>query len=325
MNYDTVIRNIEKNGTATISHVSEVVEQLLAAYDDEQMENWGRLQQLMELLATAQIYNGNADHYHNLAVSLARADQYKMACDVLKIGLQFYGESIDLLADFLEYVACYNEISEGKIYFDKLMKIDKKQWNWRAFNFSIDYLSARLSMDSEEEKQKDNACIDELVKQFQMYHETDERAYFAEYTVAESRNEGKEAVLKLEKVISEKRLKAPRCTLKIAEYYFDHGNYESAEKYIKLCKTYMTAPDMVLEPGNIYVFSALCGICQLYSKGIDKARETDGAEFEKFVKNIYRDCEAAGAIYNRRKFSRYKELEIQRDILEKLSGIPYYE
>lgn len=322
MNYETIVKNIELSKTVTISHVNEVIDELLAAYDDDQPESWECVYKLLQLLETAEKYNGSSDHYHNLAVSLARADQYDYACDILKIGLQFYGYSMDLLADFLAYAAQCNRISEGQSYFEKLMKTEKKYWNWRAFNFSIDYLLARITIESNEEQQKgDNACIDELLKQFQEYHKNDEKAYFAEYTVAAFRNEEETAIVKLEEFINNNDINATRCTMKVAEYYFNCGQYDLAEKYIKRCKTYITTSDPSVEPGYIYMLSALCGMCQIYTIGIDKLVQQ--SKIEDYVKPIYKDCEAANAIYHRNKFSRYKSLEMQREVLEKLSGIPY--
>ncbi len=48
-------------------------------------------------------------------------------------------------------------------------------------------------------------------------------------------------------------------------------------------------------------------------------------DLEKQVKNVYVECEAAGAIYNRRRFQEYRELEMQHDIWEALSEIKDYE
>ncbi len=41
-------------------------------------------------------------------------------------------------------------------------------------------------------------------------------------------------------------------------------------------------------------------------------------DLEKQVKDVYVECEAAGAIHNRRRFQGYSELEMQHDILEAL-------
>lgn len=323
MNYETIIKNIEMSKTVTISHVNEVVEELLAAYDDEQMESWERIYQLMQLIQTAQIYNGSSDDYHNFAVVLARASQYNLACDILKIGIRFYGESMDLLADYLAYASKCNKMSEAQIYFDKLMGIEKKYWNWRAFDFSIDYLSARIAQVSDKKLQEeDKSCIDKLLKEFQEYHNKDEKAYFAEYLVAVSRNEEEKGISRLEEIVNKNDFKATRCTMKIAEYYFDNGQYELAEQYIKKCKTFVTTSELSVEPGYIYVLSALCRMCILYEVGIDTLEKD---KMEECVRAIYKDCEAASAIYHRHKFSRYKELETQRDILERLSGVPYLE
>lgn len=324
MNYETVMKNIELNKTVTISHINDVIDQLLKSYEDEQEKSWERVYEITQALKTVDTYNGNSNHYHNLAVSLARENQYGLACDVLEIGLRFFGESMDLLADFLAYASQCNRISEGQVYFDKLMNIERKLWNWRAFDFSIDYLSGRILKPSNKEQQeKDTACIDELLVQYQKFHPKDEKAYFAEYVVMASRNKEEEAILKLEEIINKNKLKAPRCTLKIAEYYFDCGEYDLTEKYINQCKIFVTTQELCVEPGNVYMLSALCGICKIYEEGIEKLQ--DKGELDQRVKNVYKDCKTASAIYNRRRFQGYKELEIQHDILETLSGIKDYE
>lgn len=323
MNYETVMNNIELNKTITISHIIDVIEQLLKSYEDEQEQSWEQIYQLIRAMKAVDIYNGNSDHYHNLAVTLAREDQYGLACDVLEIGLRFFGESMDLLADFIAYATQCNRMTEGQMYLDKLMTIERALWNWRAFDFSIDFLSERAKIQDEEQQIKDNACIDELLLQYQKYFPKDEKAYFAEYTVMTSRNKEEEAILKLEEIVSKNNFKAPRCALKIAEYYFDGGEYDLAEKYINQCKIYVTASELSVEIGNVYMLSALCGMCKIYKEGIEKLR--NNGELKTLVEKVYIECKAAGAIYNRRRFQGYRELEMQHDILEVLSEIKDYE
>lgn len=329
MNYETVMSNIKTGHTVTIVHVNEVVDQLLEAYEEDEDQSWEHLNELMGVLTTVDIqtYNGNPDHYHNLAVSFARASQYGFACDVLKIGLRFYGESQDLLADFLAYAAQCNRIDEDEKeaddYFQKLMDMDRASLNWRPFDFSIDYLSAKLRKTSDKIKQKEiNDCIDELLDEYQKYHSQDEKAYLAQYIVNLSRNE-KDAEKRLQEKIEKLEYPTPRCSLKLAEHFFKTGRYEEAEKYIGRCKRFATNAEHAVESGSIYTLSALCGICRIYADGIDNLQES--GTLERRVGRVYKDCAAANAIYLKHRFREYRELEVQRDVLEKLSGIAYDE
>ncbi len=323
MNYETVMNNIKTSHTVTITHINEVVNGLLEAYEEDEEQSWEQLNELMSILSSADIrtYNGSSDHYHNLAVSFARANQYGFACDVLKLGLRFYEESQDLLADFLAYATQCNRMDEAEVFFKKLMIMDKKSWNWRAFDFSIDYLSAKLLRTSNKaEQQKFNACIDELLNGYQKYHSQDEKAYLSQYVVSTFRNE-KDAEKRLQEKIEKLDAPAPRCTLKLAEHFFKTGRYEDAEEYIDRCKRIAPSVEQAVEPGSIYALSALCGMCRIYKEGIENLKDNNA--LEKRVRLVYKDCAAAHAIYLKHRFREYKELEMQRDVLRELSEVPY--
>lgn len=350
MNYETVMNNIKKSHIVTITHVNEVVDELLNTYEDDEEQSWEHLNELMKVLTAADIqtYNGDSDHYHNLAVSLARAGQFSFACGVLELGLKFYGESQDLLADFLAYAAKCNVQSEdnetarkAEECYQKLMSMDKSSLGWRAFDFSIDYLSAKLlRAKNEAEKQRINSRIDELLDGYQKIHSQDEKPYFAQYIVSTLRNE-KDAEKKLQEKMENFGPPAPRCNMKLAEYFFKNGRYKEAETYIDKCKRITPSVEQAVEPGSIYTLSALCGMCRIYADGIenlkpddkpkldDKSKSDDKPEqkneLEIRVRRVYKDCAAAHAIYLKRRFSKYKELEIQRNVLEQLSEIPYVE
>lgn len=327
MIYETVMNNIKTGHTATIAHINEVVDQLLESYEDEEEQSWERLDELIGALTASDIqtYNGSPNQYHNLAVSFARANQYGFACDVIRLGLNHYGESQDLLADFLEYASKCGRMDEAKDCYDKLMDMDRASLNWRAFDFSIDYLSAKLLKTSDKaEQQNINNRIDELLSEYQSYHSDDEKAYLAQYLVSDSRNE-KDAINVLQEKIAKKEFSAPRCTLKLAEHFFKAGKYEEAERYIKDGKRWVTSSELAVEPGSFYTLAALCGICRIYEDDIEKLKQEKDDALEKRVRSVYKDCAAADAIYHKHRFREYKELEVQRDVLEKLSGIPYDE
>jgi tetratricopeptide (TPR) repeat protein len=321
MNYETISSLIKSTGTVHVLNATEVIEKLLSSYEEEQLESWNHLYGLLDLIQNAKKFNGGADAFHNLAVSLARNGLYDKACDLIEIGLRYTSESVDLLADYLVYGIKCDKLENAKMHFDKLGTIPKSKWNWRAFDFSIDYLLA-ISMNEEnaEQKAQIEKNLDLLCAGFQEHHPDDENAYFAEYTINESRGQINSSIERLEKIINTRdNLKAPRCAMKLAEHYFERANYETAMKYIDKSKSFVVAFQPAIEVGSLYMLSALCGMAALYKEGINLDHD-----ISQRVHQIYKDCEAAEAAHRRKRLPHFGNLEVQRDVLEKLSGIPYF-
>ena len=115
------------------------------------------------------VLRGDEDDYHNLAAECARHYLYDISCKVCETGLKFFDQNIDLLADWIQYGTKLGNIDiVANNPLEKLLSIDKMLWNWRAFDFTIDfYLAARLWEKAEE-----------LANDFVLYHPYEERAYY---------------------------------------------------------------------------------------------------------------------------------------------------
>ncbi len=131
---------------------------------------------------------GSVDEFHNFAVNYAQTDDKQTACEILKLGLNLYPSSVDLLADFIQYgVQCGRE-EECEKYFQKLQTIPKELWSWRGFDFSIDYLQNKLErMNSKEEYTSIRKDMLNLVASFREYMPFDERSYLAESYISVSK------------------------------------------------------------------------------------------------------------------------------------------
>lgn len=85
--------------------------------------------------------NQDADDFHNEAVDYARRGRYRQAAAICMRGLKFFPKNVDLLADTVKYSASAGDQATADRYFQILRNsIPFSRWNWRAYNFTLDYL-----------------------------------------------------------------------------------------------------------------------------------------------------------------------------------------
>ncbi|WP_405374705.1 hypothetical protein [Pseudobutyrivibrio sp.] len=179
--------------------------------------------------------DGFDDDYHNLSVLLAKEGKYSYACSVLKRGLSEWEKSIDLLADYLNYSRFCNKTVFDKCddYYRVLCTIPQKEWNWRAFSFSLDYLMAKKK---QRLKEDEIIIIDNILRSLSYdfcCQEDNDLSYFDRYTVLDALGEKDAAYSALQDGV---RLKAaPKCCLKMADIEFEKGNYRDANSYLERC------------------------------------------------------------------------------------------
>lgn len=203
---------------------------------------------------------GSKDDYHNLSVTLARKELYLLSCYVLEKGLDKFPNSVDLLADYIEYGIRCEKIKECKKYYKHLKHISKNLWTWRAFDFSIDYLLFILECNP---KKADNDEIKQLIEDYKRFFKFDEKSYIAEANYYNKiNNHQKELEVLLD--ATEQIKVCPRCSLKLAEIYFKQANYYEAGKVLDRCKLLTPHYNTSEEIGNIYLLSSLCGISIYY-------------------------------------------------------------
>ena len=95
---------------------------------------------------------GDADDYHNFSVAVLKEfDDYRVALDIVEMGLEAYPKNADLLGDAIKYAVNCGQRDRATKYYDELIWIDKSVWTWRSFSFSIDYLlNSHLAGDNDD-------------------------------------------------------------------------------------------------------------------------------------------------------------------------------
>lgn len=329
MQYETVIQYIELSNIATISHVMEVFDQLTTGYEEDELDNWVKIWNLLAKTSVAEHHNGTVDDFHNLAVSLARQNCYTEACDIIVIGLRYFEKDADLLADFLKYSLQCGRKNECDPYFNILQGLSRETWTWRSFVFSIEYIFSIQETAAEDKKRELEEKLDSLSDEFLQFFPNEERVMISKYEITKRRQSKEVALLELIEAVDilsvKNRLKAPVCAIKIATYYFDKNEFDSALAYIQKAKEFSVEQNPSVESGYIYFLSVLCRIAK-FQKNYNSEKTDilkDKESVVKEVSTIYKECKIAATIHRKVKIQRYKELEIQREIIEKLTDIEY--
>lgn len=165
---------------------------------------------------------GDVNDYHNLAAECARHYLYALACNVCKAGLDSFPKSIDLLADWVQYGTSVGDMDAVQAEpLAVLLTIDKDQWNWRAFDFTIDfYLAAEMFEEAEE-----------LANAFTRHMPYEDRAYYCQAEVYQKRYAGEDATQKTIEALKravDADINCPMCANKLAEILCDCGRLDEA-------------------------------------------------------------------------------------------------
>ena len=216
--------------------IQDAQEQTLKLFKSNIDDDWGvdtRLQAYTILdMVCKYKQNGDADDFHNYAVTFSRINDYDAACIILKCGLNRFPRNVDLLADYLIYgpdCSSENRFQECDDYLKTLNSIDVRLWTWRAFDFSIQYLMTKMDQGVEDVEFYLQE-IDLLSQKYLKAYPLDERAYFTTYLMQHKlkhfrSNEQPEKIL--EQAVS-LQINTPRCSLKLAEIMFDKKEYDRA-------------------------------------------------------------------------------------------------
>lgn len=262
---------------------------------------------------------GNVDAIHNVAVMYARKNYYDIACRILRkaIGMKKYSCNVDLLADYLKYSTCFSDDDqeETDIYFTRLMSINRKRWNWRAYEFSIDYKLEELesSPDFYEDKMK------EILKLANEYKDKSKDKEYADRAYRELANVylGDDNQIEGEKILREAVediKKAPSCALQLADFYYKRGLYKEAANYIKQCILMNNDLEPSVSMGYPYILYALCMIREVYDKVEEKGNENEEF-YKKQIKEIEQKYRSAKMCLGEKE-ERVVNLKKQIDLLK---------
>lgn len=222
---------------------------------------------------------GDADDFHNFSVAVLKEfDDYRVALDIVEMGLEAYPKNADLLGDAIKYAVNCGQRDRATKYYDELIWIDKSVWTWRSFSFSIDYLlNCHLTGVP---KSLDNALA--LVDEYKAYYPKREDPWKCEEDIYTKTNQIDQSIQVLQDAISKFAL-CPKCWLRYADLMMDQGNYTEAAVYLKKLATNPISAESV---NMAYVFY-LDGLCRMTLW--QQTDEYQEEEFdEKTVKAIYR-------------------------------------
>lgn len=239
------------------------------------------LNTLLAALDYAEQLVGDADDFHNFAVSISKmTSDNKKAINIIQKGLEIYPQNTDLLADAIKYGYSCGEREKCEKWYGELKSIDKSRWSWRAFSFLIDYLLAEWTSSNQ-----NNYTIDDilkLAKDYQTMIPDEEDAWLCEFDIYNGTNQKTKGIHVLEDAIS-KFPSCPRCWLRYANILMDRGEYEKAEPIIrKMCKDIKTVEK--INASYVYFLDGQCKLQKLYNSD---AYDNDEIE-EKDVLVVYK-------------------------------------
>lgn len=263
---------------------------------------------------------GDADAVHNATVEYARKNYYDIACRILRkaLGMKKYAHNVDLLADYLKYSGSSSEDDQEQAdtYYAVLMKINKKKWNWRTYEFSIDYLLARLEWETDGFEAK-MANILKLAEEYQEKYKNSEYADRACRELADVYMENGDAERR-ERILKEAvetLRKAPSCAMQLADSCYKRGLYREAAGYIRQCILANNELDSNINRGYPYILYALCLIQETYEK-----TDTDKGFVQRQLEEIEQYYDSAERCMESRD-GQLAKLRTQIDLLKKWTKI----
>lgn len=279
----------KKHYSMPINKISSVAQGFLnrisSLNDEDDDEARVKLNELIDEMSSFNDCSGDANDFHNFAVELARADEYRLACAVLDCGLTRFAKNVDLLADYLQFGAKCGLDEETRKIYKSLKKIPTKKYTWRGFSFQVEYIQYLIDQtDSEKQISAYENEIQKIIKDFKVKKPNSEEPYRLEADLYRSLNMEQEEAEILRQAF-EKVAVCPKCALRYADLMLEIGNYDEACKAVERGKKDATQPQASVSEGYLYYLSALC-IIALVSKESREYKEEE-------VKKIYSDFNLA--------------------------------
>lgn len=276
MNYELFMKRCELFGEIPLKQAHEILEELFdkavqfdsesRQYGDEIIQEKAALAEetlrkasdLVNSVLKEDVAVGDADDYHNFAMTLSRNDLLKQVVALLEMGLQHCSHSVDLLADYLQAVTNGATVKNDRAVevFEELKKIPHDDWNWRAFKFSVDYL--RLMKSQKIDDPNLDSQITQIIEEFKERKPDEPLAYVCEADFYRERDprKAKEVLINADKAFGDKRLAQVR--LKLADIYVEEGDFDNAIEVIDKCTIDALAPQPRINGSYVYLLSALC-------------------------------------------------------------------
>lgn len=242
-----------------LNHVSKAVALYLKADSANDTEQMNTIEVTLQSPKIANLLAGTADEFHNASVELVRANLYDFAVRLLDLGVRKYPRNADICADLLKYGLECRNILDLQRYYDGneeyigLKNIPKRYWTWRSFSFSLDFLQELLKYydDDSSEYLQLNVDIKQLLSQYYKAAENfkdqseHEKAYMAESEYLLLTGETTESYNVLKKAVDALPRRCPQCALRLADYYFENGQYQETIEYATIATQSVSTQDAI--------------------------------------------------------------------------------
>lgn len=243
-----------------INDARRFTEEYIRDIQDDPFDEEARAQlyDMIDRVTDQEEQSGDADDFHNFAVSLAKENQYVLACKIIELGLSLYPKNVDLLSDYLQYGSSCNKKEECSRYYGLLTGIPYMRWTWRGYTFAIDYLKYLADeIDTEEGLNESKEKMLDIAGAFRTYFSYAEDSYFAESTVYRYFNERSKEIQILEEGLEAVQV-CPKCALRLGDIYLESGDIQKALNAIDIgINAANQAPNSV-NVGYLYYLAGLC-------------------------------------------------------------------
>lgn len=223
-----------------IPSVGEAARKIVKYYEEGAIDDLNAVGEYLENNDVAKSIAGDGNEFHNATVQLTNAGFYDYAYALAKVGHNRYPRNTDLLGDLLCYGLHCRQLDELQQWHSELEMINKRFWTWRAYQFSFDYWMERLPYaESDEELHMWEGIIEGLFTSFKQNFQylTDksdcEKAYMMEFQYYSSKGDDEKALDALQEATRNAQTvnKCAQCALKLADRYFEIGDYEKSYTY----------------------------------------------------------------------------------------------
>ncbi len=178
---------------------------------------------------------GGPNSFHNFAVTLGSIND-DLACEVLDCGLQRSPMHVDMLADYLIYGIDCDRFDRCRECFDTLCTIEKTEWTWRCYAFSIAYLSRlKTRCKAAEERAALKKQINSLARDYRKHLPNYEGGY-REMAKLLSNTPEKELKALTDAMNDPKIYSCAAIAFRCADIYFSQQKYHEALEAIKRCR-----------------------------------------------------------------------------------------
>ena len=281
-----------------------------------------RITSFIRTLLAQSLIPGDADDWHNLAVDVAREECYNLACDILDAGLAVFPNNTDLLGDYLQYGISCQRTEKCHQYYNRLKQIPKIKYTWRGFHFSASWLRYLWEQCSDEQElQLLTDQLLELSAQYRKFFPNTEECYLCESDIYKLIKDQKKEIKTLNIPIS-RAMPAPKCALRLADYYFNSGNYLEAQKMVSRSLKDSNQVQHAVNVAYLYYLSGLIEISLLTQPVDDSAILSIYEHFEKSlrlnIRSTLRDaiCQKVALLYRDHKVFIPEECSRLQDLLD---------